>query len=320
MNAAGRLSLYGAGVVVAFGGAFGIAAAVVPDSAVANWTAAADDSSMADHAGMTGEDTAETATIPGVSLSGYGYELSPIAAPTGTGESGELSFQILDADGTALTAYESSHEKDLHLIVVRTDGTQFRHVHPTLDEATGTWTTSWEWTEAGSYRIYADFVPDVADGPDKVTLTRTVDVAGAFTPNPATATSTTSEVDGYTVTLDGDLTAGESSELTLSVTRDGQPVTTLQPYLGAFGHLVALRDGDLAYLHVHAEGDEPRDGDTAGPDIRFAAEAPTAGRYLLYLDFQVDGQVHTAEFVVDAGHGTGDTDTDDTHSDTGDGH
>ena len=56
MNAAGRLSLYGAGVVVAFGGAFGIAAAVVPDSAVANWTAAADDSSMADHAGMTGEE------------------------------------------------------------------------------------------------------------------------------------------------------------------------------------------------------------------------------------------------------------------------
>ena len=227
MNAAGRLSLYGAGVVVAFGGAFGIAAAVVPDSAVANWTAAADDSSMADHAGMTGEDTAETATIPGVSLSGYGYELSPIAAPTGTGESGELSFQILDADGTALTAYESSHEKDLHLIVVRTDGTQFRHVHPTLDEATGTWTTSWEWTEAGSYRIYADFVPDVADGPDKVTLTRTVDVAGAFTPNPATATSTTSEVDGYTVTLDGDLTAGESSELTLSVTRDAVSYTHL---------------------------------------------------------------------------------------------
>lgn len=121
-----------------------------------------------------------------------------------------MSFQILDADGTALTAYESSHEKDLHLIVVRTDGTQFRHVHPTLDEATGTWTTSWEWTEAGSYRIYADFVPDVADGPDKVTLTRTVDVAGAFTLNPATATSTTSEVDGYTVTLDGDLTAGRA--------------------------------------------------------------------------------------------------------------
>lgn len=320
MNAAGRLGLYGAGVVVAFGGAFAIAAAVVPDSAVANWAAAASESSMADHAGMSSDSTGETVTVPGVSLSGYGYQLSPITARTDTGESGELSFQILDPAGTPLTAYETAHEKDLHLIAVRTDGTGFQHVHPTLDETTGMWSTPWEWAAAGTYRAYADFVPDVADGPDKVTLTRTVEVAGQFTPNPATATSTTSEVDGYTVTLDGELTAGASSELTLSVTRDGNPVTSLQPYLGAFGHLVALRDGDLAYLHVHAEGDAPAEGDTAGPDIRFAAEAPTAGRYLLYLDFQVDGQVHTAEFVVDAGYGTDGTDPADTHSDTEHGH
>lgn len=317
MNAAGQLSLYALGVAVAFGGSFAIAGAVVPDSAVANWTAAADQNSMEDHAGMS--DTT-TATVPGVALSAYGYQLSPITTPTTVGESGELSFQILDADGHPLTDYETTHEKDLHFIAVRTDGTGFRHVHPTLDEASGTWSTSWEWDEAGTYRVFADFVPDVADGPDKVTLTRTIDVAGDFTPNPPTATSTSSDVDGYTVTLDGDLIAGESSELTLSVTRDGQPVTTLQPYLGAFGHLVALRDGDLAYLHVHAEGEDPQAGDTAGPDIRFATDVPTAGRYLFYLDFQVDGQVHTAEFVVDAGHSTGEQTTDDSHSGTGDGH
>ena len=56
-------------------------------------------------------------------------------------------------------------------------------------------------------------------------------------------------------------------------------------------HDVLKIEGDLAYLHVHAEGDQPQAGDTAGPDIGFAAEAPTADRYLLYLDFQVDGQV-----------------------------
>ena len=61
-------------------------------------------------------------------------------------------------------------------------------------------------------------------------------------------------MDGYTVTLDGDLTAGADAKLTLSVSRDGKPVTDLQPYLAAYGHLVALRDGDLAYLHVHPEG------------------------------------------------------------------
>jgi hypothetical protein len=108
------------------------------------------------------------------------------------------------------------------------------------------------------------------------------------------------EVNGFTVSLDGDMVAGSPRELTITVERDGEPVTTLEPYLGAFGHLVALRQGDLAFLHVHAEGDEPAAGATAGPQIVFAAEAPTAGRYLLYLDFQVDGEVHTAEFVLDA--------------------
>ena len=97
----------------------------------------------------------------------------------------------------------------------------------------------------------------------------------------------------------------------MTVTRDGEPVTALEPYLGAFGHLVALRDGDLAYLHVHPHGDAPEAGETSGPEIVFEATAPTEGRYLLFLDFQVDGQVHTAPLVIDT-TGTG--------SSAGDGH
>ena len=83
-------------------------------------------------------------------------------------------------------------------------------------------------------------------------------------------------------------------------------VALVEPYLGAFGHLVALRDGDLAYLHVHPHGDAPTAGQTSEPDIVFEAIAPTPGRYLLFLDFQVDGQVHTAPLVLDtAGTGEG---------------
>jgi hypothetical protein len=76
-------------------------------------------------------------------------------------------------------------------------------------------------------------------------------------------------------------------------------VITTEPYLGAAGHLVALRDGDLAYLHVH-----PLDEVPAGP-VRFAVDVPSAGTYALFFDFQVDGEVHTARFVLDVAAPTG---------------
>ena len=311
MKAGGRLALYGAGLVVAFGGAFGLAGAVIPDSFVAAWAEGSDVNTHGEGHGGAAQETAEP-TLNGVSASADGFVLSPVQAPTAAGEDGDLSFQILDESGEAVTEYTTAHEKDLHLIAVRTDGTGFQHVHPELDTSTGTWSVPWTWDEAGTYRVYADFTPE-GEGAEGITLTRAVEVAGDFAPV-ETESQTTDEVDGYTVSLNGDLTAGTSSELTISVERDGQPVTTLEPYLGAFGHLVALREGDLAYLHVHAEGDEPQARDTAGPEIGFAAEAPTADRYLLYLDFQVDGQVHTAEFVIDAKHGDG-SQTDDSHTD-----
>lgn len=312
MKAGARLALYGAGLVVAFGGAFAAAGAVVPDSFVAMW---AEGSDMNTHGEGHGGSEAQTPghAPNGVSIDASGFVLSPVEAPGTVAAEGELRFQVQTISGEAVTEFAEAHEKDLHLIVVRTDGAEFRHVHPELDEATGTWSLPWRWDAAGTYRVYADFTP-ATEGAEGITLTRTVEVAGDFAPVTAEVQRTV-EVDGFTVSLDGDLTAGASGDLTISVERDGEPVTALEPYLGAFGHLVALRDGDLAYLHVHAEGDEPRPGDTAGPEIGFMAEAPTAGRYLLYFDFQVDGTVHTAEFVIDAGHGDTHGDGDESHSD-----
>ncbi|MEV7610856.1 heavy-metal-associated domain-containing protein [Microbacterium sp. NPDC089320] len=319
MNTGARLGLFGAGLVVAFGAAFGLAGIIVPASAVSDWTKGADmdehGSHGADVAGAGAQANASADDLKGLSLGLGGYAMSPVEAPASTGESGELAFRIDDAAGIPLTEYATAHEKELHLIVVRSDGSGFRHVHPVLDESTGTWSLPWEWADAGTYRVFADFTPAGADAPS-LTLTRTVEVAGEFAsvvPQPTRV----AEVDGYTVSVDGALEAGAASDLTFTVTGDGQPVTALQPYLGAFGHLVALREGDLAYLHVHAAGDEPRAGATSGPEIAFAVQAPTAGRYLLYLDFQVDGAVHTAELVLDATQADGPTDPHDDSHDAG---
>jgi len=194
-----------------------------------------------------------------------------------------------------VTAYDIEHEKKLHLIAVRRDFTGFQHVHPVLG-ADGRWTTDLDLTP-GQWRIFADFK---ATGAEALTLGTDLAVTGSYEPATQAAETRTAQVGPYTVSLAGDLEAGSDSELTLSVSRDGRPVTDLQPYLGAYGHLVALRAGDLAYLHVHPDG-TPGDGSTEpGPDVVFYAAVPSVGTYNLYLDFKHKGQVRTAAFSLAA--------------------
>lgn len=247
------------------------------------------------HAGTNG--SSSSAEMPGLSIERSGYQIRDVAAPAVVGEDGTLSFRLTGPGGVALTEYDTAHDKDLHLIVVRSDGAEFRHVHPNND-GDGRWSMPWRWNVAGSYRVFADAVPTGLGS--NVTLTSTTSVAGHLAPRALPPESAVATVGDFTVTLDGSLGVGATSTLKFTVTRAGRPVQTLEPYLGAYGHLVALRTGDLGYLHVHPMG-EPGDGITQpGPDIEFMAAAPTDGTYLLYLDFKVDGQVRTAEFTVTA--------------------
>ncbi|MFF0945902.1 heavy-metal-associated domain-containing protein [Kocuria sp. CPCC 205300] len=243
--------------------------------------------------------------VQGVSVEQNGYVLQEVSAPATVGAAGELSLTITGPDGVAVTDFETEHEKDLHLIVVRSDGSHYRHVHPVMDQD-GRWSVPWQWEAAGTYRVYADITP--AGAGEGRTLTRTVEVAGTLEPDAPEVTAT-DEVDGFEVSVEGGLAAGTTSPLRVTVTRDGQPVTTLELYLGAYGHLVALRAGDLAYLHVHPEGAEPVAGQTSGPEVEFATTTPSPGRYYLYFDFQVDGKVHTAQFALDTTDTTGGTAT-----------
>ncbi|MDN5751217.1 MAG: DUF748 domain-containing protein, partial [Pseudonocardia sp.] len=241
----------------------------------------------------------ETADQPaGLASSRGGYTLTPTDPTLTPATPDTFAFTITGPDGAPVTAFDVEHDKRMHLIVVRRDTTGFQHVHPEM-APDGTWSVPLTVSTAGSYRAFADFTPT---GGDATTLGVDLVAPGVFEPV-THAPSLTTAIDGYTVELTGDLVAGQASPVTLTVSRDGVPVTDLQPYLAAYGHLVALREGDLAYLHVHPEG-APGDGVTpAGPQIQFVAEVPTAGSYRLFLDFQHDGVVRTAEFTVPTGSG-----------------
>lgn len=306
MNTPAKLAAFGAGLVAVFGAATGVGAVVGPvgpaaaDGAAAHDTAAGDDAAHGGGASHgdeapSGDDAAQLPGGLAVSEDGYTLALDRPALPAG--DDVPLSFRVLGPDGHAVTGFEVRHDEDLHLIAVRRDLAGYQHVHPEPG-ADGVWRVPLD-LSPGSWRVFADFAAS-ADGEDR-TLGTDLQVAGDYTPAPLPEPSRTAEVDGYEVTLDGDLVAGEESELTLTVRRDGAPVTDLQPYLGAYGHLVALRTGDLAYLHVHPTG-EPGDGVTpSGPGITFATTTPSVGSYRLFLDFRHGDVVRTAAFTVTVG-------------------
>jgi hypothetical protein len=287
MNAAGKVSLFAVTLVLIFGGGWAVGRAVGPLRAPA-------EHEVTDAVPMPGE-----ASLPGLAAVQNGYALVPETTLLQAGAAEDYRFRITDGSGAAVTRFAVEHDKRLHLVVVRRDGAHYRHLHPEL-AANGTWSVPLSLPAAGTYRVFADFRPE---GGTTTTLGADLQVPGEFQPVTATGESRTTTVDDYQVRLDGDLTAGTSSTVRATIARQGRPVTDLQPYLAAYGHLVALRGSDLAYLHVHPDRG-PDDGTAAaGPEVTFAVEVPTAGRYRFYLDFQHDGQVHTAEFVLDARSG-----------------
>jgi len=197
------------------------------------------------------------------------------------GAAGTLTFRIVDAHGATLRAFETEQGRRMHLIVVRRDLRRFQHLHPTQD-ARGAWTARITLPAAGVYHAFADFQTVGA----RQTVGADLFAAGRFEPQALPAPSTSARVDGYDVTLTERDAAGE---LRFAVSRDGRPVGDLQPYLGARGHLVMLRAGDLAYEHVHP---------LAGPPaLAFATGRTASGTYRLFLQFRHGDTVHTAAFT-----------------------
>ena len=246
----------------------------------------------------------------GLATSEDGLSLEPARTFFGDGERARFAFRITDPQGRALReGYELESEREMHLIVVRRDTATYEHVHPKR-APDGTWGVDLELSAPGTYRAYADFMI----GGRQRTLATDLFVPGQFRPEPLPAPRPTDATDGFDVSLHApDLRAGREGELAFEVSRDGRPLEALEPYLGANGHLVALRQGDLAYLHVHPKSGEAHEGtpeashgggrtespEAHGNEVAFAATFPTAGRYRLFLQFKSGGEVRTVAYTLE---------------------
>lgn len=295
MKAPVKLGAFVAGLAVVFATAWGIGNASGSPRTAPTPPAPTPAADGHDHGAHGGQPVA--GPPGGLQVSQDGFTLNPERTIFTAGKATDFRFTVTAFHGQPVTGYEVLHGKRLHLIVVSRDLATFLHLHPELD-ADGVWSVRLTLPEAGAYRAFADFAPF---GVPQMTLGVDLLASGDFTPEKLPPPSRVAQVDEYAVIMRGDLVPGRSGPLTLLVTRAGVPVTDLEPYLGAYGHLVALRAGDLAYLHVHPDG-TPGDGTTtSGPSITFHAGVPSAGVYRLFLDFKHGGKVRTAAFTVQTG-------------------
>jgi hypothetical protein len=291
-----RLAAFAAGLALVGGAAAGVGAAADPAPPFQDCLAAAAadaglaDDSMAEKKGHGGEPMVEA--IPGADglrSELAGVTLRPAPRSFTAGEKAIWRFTVTDCNGDPLRDLEPENGKLLHLIVVREDVTAYQHLHPEL-QADGTWTIGVETPRPGRYRAIADFVVEGR----KYVVGTTLEVPGPVQERPLPAASLHARVDGYDVELQrpAELEAGEEAQLTFRVTRRGRPVRDLEPYLGAYGHLVALHAPDLAYSHVHPAGE-----DRSAGVITFDTELHERGAYRLFLQFQTAGRVHTVAFT-----------------------
>ncbi len=224
------------------------------------------------------------------------------------GEPIEFSYKIKNDLSDVLIDFETVHEKIMHFILVRKDLQNFQHLHPDYNQATGEFTINIMFPADGPYRLFPDFTPAKNANPQllPVTLTHDVNVGNSdnYKPVPVTVdVASNKSVDGYNIiySTESELQSQMPVNYTLSIEKNDNKVTNLQPYLGALGHSVILKEGTLDFIHAHAESKA-----VDSSDITFSTSFPEPGLYKTFTQFQHENKVMTSEYTFQVALGSPD--------------
>lgn len=243
------------------------------------------ESTAHEHAGNSGSTSGSSSSAEGLEL--VLSTTSPDAALMG------LEFSIVGADKKVvdrLADYETVHEKQMHVTLVKHDLSEYRHVHPVL--SAGVWSVEPLTLPEGFYRLVADFSIK-----DQKHVALGVDIIVGSSPSMSMAQFSqevrTSSSSSYSVSVSGSPQHESSQVLSFVVSKDGVPVSQVDTYLGANGHLVSYDASSLDYTHLH-----PNPGMENGT-VTFTAPASDHGFYKYFLEVKLDGEVRLFAFVLE---------------------
>lgn len=214
----------------------------------------------------------------------YRVLLHTIPDTLAPGENATLHITISRKDGSPV-AFDIIHEKPVHVMLLRDDLQHFAHLH--ADVPAETYTLTYAFPEAGAYRVMVEF----SEHGKTVAVPLDIAVPGVHEPMPVVPSEHTFSVDGYAILLEApaELRAGTEQDLTFVVSKDLRAVTDLDNFLGEKMHLAVWQEGLKHFEHAHP---------AHGGGLNFHVTFPEPGTYKLFPQFQHEGTVQTAEFVV----------------------
>lgn len=225
---------------------------------------------------------------------GYDWEITTLESVQ-PGRNITLNFELNEQGSrTPLGELNILHEKKAHLIIVNKDLNYFAHLHPEVSKQ-GKMRIETQFPKAGEYVMFLQFAPA---GQAEQTLRQVFQVGTQHSSSAQLKPDVDSPktVNGYTYQLTSVPTkVGQATMVALNIEKAGNPLTTIQPYLGAGGHAVLLSEDTKSFLHVHPVSQLI--GNYYQSPLKFHTEIAKPGLYKMWIQVQVAGKVETIDFT-----------------------
>ncbi|MBZ5596596.1 MAG: hypothetical protein LAP39_30515 [Acidobacteriia bacterium] len=198
--------------------------------------------------------------------------------------------------GTPVKHFQIIHEKPVHLFIVSEDLEYFSHEHPGLGPD-GAFRLDTRLPKPGNYKLLADFFPEGGTPQLISDLVTTAgyqrSIAQAITQPAADLAPKHGENLNVELTVDPEQPlAGKKTMLFFKL----KPAEGVEPYLGAWGHMLAASNDLVDMIHTHPI--YVTDPSPAEKQIQFNLFFPREAIYRVWVQFERQGKVNTVAFTI----------------------